>query len=152
MHRRFTACAEEVVSRFQLATEVSTAVDAKDQALVVAIMASQMFLAIANDPVTRKLMLYPRILTEAIGESQRDFLTENLANGMASERFQPDLMIETLEPVVTWGFTGLVIAAINRESQNEDSLAWARFLLFNLGLAEPDIQSILTQLRKLTAE
>ena len=117
----------------------------RDEALVVATMAYRVFQDIARDPVTRRLVRHPKILSEAIAESQRDYLTANLARGLATGRLQPVLRVESLEPIVSWGFVGLVMASIERESQLEDGLAWTRFVLHNFGLEASEISLLLDQ-------
>ncbi len=116
--------------------------EGRDEAVVVATMAYRVFLDIARDPVTERLTDYPNILSEAIAESQRDYLTLNLARGLAGNRLRPALPLESLEPVLAWGFVGLVIASIGRASQEEDARAWAAFVLQNFGLEEPEVRGI----------
>ena len=122
----------------------------RDEALVVATMAYRVFLDIAQDPVTERLMHHPKILSEAIAESQRDYMTANLARGLASHRLQPALPVESLEPIMAWGFVGLVTASIGRDSQAQDGLAWARFVLHNFGLGEAEIQRLLAEVPRWT--
>lgn len=114
-----------------------------DHALIIAIMASEMFRLIALDPITERLIDYPRILSEAVAESQRDHIVANIANGVVAGRFQPQLPTESLEPIVAWGFVGLVMTSIRRQSQCDDSLVWARFLLQNMGIAETEVSELL---------
>ncbi|MDX1733217.1 MAG: TetR/AcrR family transcriptional regulator [Halioglobus sp.] len=114
-----------------------------DEAQVVATMACRMFRAVATDPITGALAQHPGLLNEAITESQRDFLLANLARGLAANRLQPALPVESLEPVMAWGFVGLVLASIARQSEREDSEVWARFVLNNLGIAEAEIDGLL---------
>ncbi len=126
--------------------ELEKCVDANgecDHALVITIMATKVFRAIAEDPLTEKLMLYPRILAEAVEESQRDFIVANVANGLVAGRFSPALPNESLGPITTWSFVGLVMTAINRKSQREDSLVWGEFLLQNLGIHGAEAEAVL---------
>ncbi|MHC6647048.1 TetR/AcrR family transcriptional regulator [Alteromonas sp. HB246098] len=113
-----------------------------DSADVVARMANAMFNSIATDPITEKLTAYPHILNNAITESQRDFLTANIANGVISGRFQPVASPEIAEPITSWGFIGLVIASIHRQSQVPDGMEWARFVLTMLGLSHHEIDAL----------
>jgi AcrR family transcriptional regulator len=114
-----------------------------DHALVISTMASQMFRLIAMDPITERLIDYPRILSEAVAESQRDYMLANIANGVVAGRFKPSLPTESLEPIIAWGFVGLVATSIRRKSQEVDSLVWARFVLQNLGVAETEANDLL---------
>lgn len=113
-----------------------------DYADVVASMASAMFHSIANDPITEKLTAHPHILNSAITESQRDFLTANIANGVMTGRFQPMTSPDIAEPITSWGFIGLVIASIGRQSQAQDGIEWARFILTMIGLSHEEINAI----------
>ena len=81
---------------------------------VIAKLASNMFQLIALDPMTAQLVDYPRILCEAVAESQRDHLLANLASGVVTGRLRPSLAPESLEPIVTWGFVGLAVTSIGR--------------------------------------
>lgn len=117
----------------------------RDEALAVALMATRVFTDIAQDPITASLMQYPQMLNEAIAESQRDFITANIARGLVANRLRPALPVESLEPIIAWAFLGLVITSIGRNSQAEDSQAWAHFVLQNLGLDETEIPAILDQ-------
>ncbi len=117
--------------------------DKCDHALVISTMASQMFRLIAMDPITERLIDYPRILSEAIAESQRDYMLANIANGVVAGRFKPSLPTDSLEPIIAWGFVGLVGTSIRRKSQQVDSLVWARFVLQNLGVAETEANELL---------
>ncbi len=121
----------------------------KDHALIIATMAAQIFQLISLDPITKKLMRYPRILNEAITDSQRDSLAIHITEGMASGQFKPSVSVETLEPIISWGFLGLAITAIERNSQITDSYIWAGFLLQNLGLKAEVIESLLVQINAL---
>lgn len=120
-----------------------------DHALVLAIMASQMFRLISMDPVTEKLLDYPRILSEAVAESQRDYIVANIASGMAAGVFNPLIPVESLEPIVAWGFVGLVVSSIPRDSQEADSLVWTQFMLHNLGLNEHVTGELLARLARI---
>ena len=113
-----------------------------DSADIVASMASAMFQSIANDPITEKLTAHPHILNNAITESQRDFLTANIANGVMTGRFQPMTSPQIAEPITSWGFIGLIIASIGRQSQAEDATEWARFILTMIGLSHQEIDEV----------
>lgn len=118
----------------------------RDEARVLAAMASRVFLAIAEDPLTARLVHHPKILSEAIEESQRDYITTNLILGLESNRLHPVFPLESMAPILTWGFVGLVIAAIERGTQEADSLVWARFVLYNFGLGEMEIADLTREL------
>ncbi len=131
------------VSKDTLESELSKNTD---HAKIIAFMASQMFCKISYDPITHKLSTHPKILCEAIAGSQRDSIQENVAKGVMAGRFTPSLSVDAIEPILTWGFLGLVLTAIQRSSQAADSVQWASFILQNLGIdsvqATKIIQSI----------
>lgn len=116
--------------------------DAVDHALVIATMAARMFLLIAGDPVTGKLICYPRILHEAVTYSQLSFIRANISDGLAAGRFRTTLPAESMESIRSWGFVGLVTASIERGSQHTDCAVWANFVLQSLGLDDTDAISV----------
>ena len=140
---RFAAHARELEQSLGLPSPEDAAAGDSDHALFIAKLASHMFRLIALDPITEQLIDYPRILSEAIADSQRDHLLAHLANGVVSGRLKPSLLPESLEPIVAWGFVGLVVTSIRRKSQEADSLTWGSFLLQNLGIAEPEAKALL---------
>lgn len=107
--------------------------------------AVQVFNQIAGDPVTRQLINYPRLLAEAVAESQREFLLQDFIEGLAQGRFKPLIAIEVMQPVLLWGFVGLVIQTINQNRGAEQGRAWARVMLSNLGVAQEEIDHLLQQ-------
>ena len=114
-----------------------------DHALIIANLATKMFLLIAKDPMTEQLVDYPRILSEAVAESQRDHMLAHLANGVVAGRLKPSLLPESLEPILAWGFVGLAVTSIRRKSQEADSLVWGSFLLQNLGISATEASELL---------
>ncbi len=142
LKHRFASYADEFKQSLDIVPEGQQA-GRYDPALMVAHMAPQMFLLIALDSLTETLIDYPRLLAEAVADSQRDHMVSNLANGLASGRFKPALPVEALEPILSSGFIGLVSASIQRKSQAEDSQAWARFVLMNLGISGQEAGELL---------
>jgi AcrR family transcriptional regulator len=142
---RFTDQADQIALSLNFDISEREAEDC-DHALIRANMASQMFRSVAMDPVAATLTDYPRILSEAIAESQRDRIEENLAKGLLAGRFKPSLPTESLEPILAWAFVGLVVTSIRRKSQHSDSLVWARFVLQNLGISDADAGELLKRI------
>jgi AcrR family transcriptional regulator len=116
---------------------------AGDPAGIIATLASAMFRLIALDPLTARLIDHPRILSDAVAESQRDHMLANIAEGVVAGRFKPCLPPESLEPIIAWGFVGLVATSIPRKSQQADSLLWARFVLQTLGICDEEASDLL---------
>lgn len=144
LQSRFAVYAEEIKQSLGL-PEAESDSDSQDPGLIVAAMAPRMFRQVALDPVTEQLIDQTSLLSEAVADSQRDHVVENLANGLVSGRFQPALPPESLEPILAAGFIGLVTASIKRKNQQEDSLAWGRFVLQNLGVSEQEAGELLKQ-------
>ena len=140
--KRYTDHAEELEQSLDLPPPDDSSGE-WDHALVIAKLASNMFRLIALDPITAQLIDYPRILSDAVAESQRDHLLAHLANGVVAGRLQPSLLPESLEPIVAWGFVGLVVTSIRRNSQEADSLIWSSFLLQNLGISDTEASALL---------
>ena len=137
---RYEIYAQEQVQRIEY--ENHSIADNIDSAEIVAQMANALFQSIANDQVTKQLIQFPHILNNAITESQRDFLTANIASGVLTGRFEPILAHEVAQPITSWGFIGLVIASIARKSQLNDGREWARYVLTMLGLTQEQIQCL----------
>ena len=114
-----------------------------DPARTIAILASGMFRLIALDPITAQLINHPRMLSHAVAESQRDHMLANIAEGVVAGRFKPCLPPESLEPIMAWGFVGLVAASIPRQTQQADSLLWARFVLQCMGICDEEADDVL---------
>ncbi len=144
LQSRFAAYAEEIKQSLTL-PDAESGSDSHDPGLMVAAMAPRMFRQVALDPVTEQLIDQTSLLSEAVADSQRDHVVENLANGLAKGRFNPALPPESLEPILAAGFIGLVTASIKRKNQKEDSLAWGRFVLQNLGVSEQEASELLKQ-------
>lgn len=142
LKKRYAEHAEELEQSLGLPLPQDSS-GAWDHALVIAKLASNMFRLIALDPMTEQLIDYPRILSDAVAESQRDHLLAHLANGVVAGRLKPSLPPESLEPMVAWGFVGLVVTSIRRKSQEADSKIWGSFLLQNLGISATEASELL---------
>lgn len=145
---QFKTYADEVDSQaHQARVDLNQAPTGDKKAL--AIMASHMFQLIANDPITLKLSQHPDMLNEAITESQRDSMMANVAKGVMSGAFQPSLPVNTLEPIISWGFMGLMFESIARGTQIKDSYEWAHFVLKNLGINDIEIMDLISDIKTL---
>lgn len=142
LRKRYAEHAEELEQSLDLPLPEDSP-GAWDHALVIATLASNMFRLIALDPMTEQLIDYPRILSDAVADSQRDHLLAHLANGVVAGRLKPSLPPESLEPMVAWGFVGLVVTSIRRKSQEADGRIWGSFLLQNLGISATEASELL---------
>ena len=98
----------------------------------------------ARDPLTRKLVDRPRFLAKASLESQGDFIARDFSEGVAQGRFKFAVNTESLMTIINWSYVGMLITAINQDSIDETSVEWARFLLFNLGIAQDEIEGLIS--------
>jgi len=105
--------------------------------------AIEVFNQIVGDPVTRQLIDYPRLLAEAVAESQREFLIQDFIEGLSQGRFKPYNALDVMQPVLLWGFVGLVIETISQDRGEGQGAAWARFILYNLGIDPLEIEQLL---------
>jgi AcrR family transcriptional regulator len=115
----------------------------EDPAKVFAAVAMEVFDKIASDPVTKQLAHHPRILIDAVGESQQEFFIQDLARGLELGRFKPSMPPEVLEPIINWGFVGLIIKTIESEDPVDRKAAWAYFVLEHLGIQEEKIHELI---------
>ncbi len=123
----------------------------EDQAIALTISAMAVFNRVSSDPITERLTMYPRLLIDAIRESQRDFITPTVINGVEQERFSSSLPLEAVDALISWGFVGLVLENIAQPDSDDHSTVWAHYLLQNLGVKQEDIGSIIDTARDNTA-
>jgi len=115
-----------------------------DPARAVTCSAIAVFNRVLEDPATAQLAGYPRLLAEAIEDSQSELVAVDVAEGLAQDRFKPCIAPQALTTVLLWGFVGLVIDSINRDEREGRGDVWATFVLHNLGLAPDDIARLLS--------
>jgi AcrR family transcriptional regulator len=115
-----------------------------DRAESVARSSLRVFTAMASDPLTRKLVDRPRFLARAIAESQGEFLVRDFTEGVMQGRFTFAVSTESLATILNWSYVGMLITAINQDSIDENSLEWVRFLLFNLGIPQDEIEGLIS--------
>lgn len=102
----------------------------------------RLFKAMANDPLTRQLVDRPRVLAQAIAESQREFLVRDFTEGVMQGRFKFVVSLENMGTAMNWGFVGMLIFAINNETVDATSVEWAKLVLLNLGIPAEEIQDL----------
>lgn len=138
---------EAMTERFRAYGEIAQAQlseqQCNDAVMAVAAMAGAVFTQVASDPMTAQIIQNPRILFEAVTNSQRDFIMANLVHGVISQELNPSLPVESLEPILGWGFIGLVIKAIESNSQDSEGKNWAQFVLQNFGVSEERVKQVL---------
>jgi AcrR family transcriptional regulator len=93
----------------------------------------RVFTAMARDPLTRKLVDRPRFLAKAIAESQGEFMVRDFTEGIMQGRFKFAVSMESLTTILNWSY-----------SIDEASLEWTRFLLFNLGIPQDEIEGLIS--------
>ena len=114
-----------------------------DRAKSVARSTLRVFKAMANDPLTKQLVDRPRLLAQAISESQGEFLVKEFTEGVMQDRFKFAITPETLATTLNWSYVGMLISAIHQESVEETALEWTRFLLVNLGIQHDEIEGLI---------
>jgi AcrR family transcriptional regulator len=118
--------------------------DTPDRAESVARSTLRVFTAMARDPLTRKLIDKPRFLASAIADSQAEFMARDFAEGIVQGRFKFAVSMESMAIVLNWSYVGMLITAINQDSIEETRLEWTRYLLFNLGIPENEIEGLIS--------
>lgn len=108
--------------------------------------AFKVFKDISQDPLTKRLVKHPQLLADAVAESQGKFIHQDLANGIEAGLFNPIAAVEVLDPIILWGFIGLVMKAVANPDANISGLDWTQVILYNLGLNAKQIESALEQL------
>jgi AcrR family transcriptional regulator len=117
-----------------------------DRRVSIATSAANLFKSMAKDPLTRQLVDRPSLLVQAIVDSQWDLMVNDLTEGLGQGHFKFTSSLESLVTLLTWGFTGLLIQAIQRDSIDLTCWEWCRLLLLNLGVDAADIQEILDRI------
>ena len=118
--------------------------EGRDRAESLVMSTLRVFKAMAGDPFTRQLVDRPRLLAQANAESQGEFFLRDLTEGTAQGRFKIAVSLDSLSTALNWSYVGLLISAINQDSAEETSLDWARLLLFNLGIEQDEIESLMS--------
>jgi AcrR family transcriptional regulator len=114
-----------------------------DRAVALTISATEVFLAVARDPFTKELVDRPRLLIQALIDSQYDFIVAELAGGIDQGRFKFVTSLEQTITLLLWGKVGLLTSAINNGSMETVCRDWCRLLLLNVGIAPDEIESII---------
>jgi len=101
------------------------------------------FNKMAKDPVTQELTDQPQLLAEAIAASQGEHLAEDYLNGLEQGAFKAVNSAEVISSITLWGFVGLLIDTIDQHKSEEQGTSWARFVLFNLGVEQGEIERLI---------
>ena len=115
----------------------------RDRAISITRSTSEVFTAMANDPLTRQLVDRPRVLAQAIAASQAELLVRDLEEGMNQGRFKLVISMENLANTMMWAYVGMLIKAINEDDIGSTCDDWCRLVLLNLGIDAEEIDSIL---------
>ncbi|BFM18127.1 hypothetical protein R50073_43100 [Maricurvus nonylphenolicus] len=124
----------------------------EDQAVALTVSAMAVFTQVSADPVTAQLVKYPRLLIEAVRESQREFIMHTTLKGLEQQRFSTAIPPETLDALISWGFVGLVLENITQPSNTDRSTVWAHFILQNLGIPQDEIEPIINAARGISSQ
>lgn len=108
---------------------------------------AEVFDSITKDPITKRLIPYPRLLADAIEQSQQEFLYRDLASGFMSGKFRPTTPVNALKPIIHWGFVGLVIDTVSNPNSQNTGLDWSKVMLFNLGVSSENIEQIFARFK-----
>ncbi len=127
----------------QYATAAATSDERhNDPALTLTLSASQVFNQVVADPVTRQLVNYPQVLFEAVNESQKEYVLQDIVSGLSKGRFNPPSSIDIIGAVLSWGFVGLIIESVRESNLEQRGAAWARIMLHNLGVNQEEINAL----------
>lgn len=116
-----------------------------DRAVAIAISGSKLFQAVARDPFTRQLVDRPRLLIQALVDSQYEFMVRELTDGIDQGRFKFITNMEHTFTLLIWGKVGLITSAINQQSVDTACRDWCRLLLLNVGIPAEEIEAVLNQ-------
>ncbi|MEM1114229.1 MAG: TetR/AcrR family transcriptional regulator [Pseudomonadota bacterium] len=117
-----------------------------DRASSLARSALRVFRAMAADPLTRQLVDRPRLLAQAIAESQGEFIVRDLTEGVMQGRFSFVIPPERLATMLNWSYVGMLINAVNDDEIEETARDWVRFVLVNLGIAAAEADELVAAL------
>lgn len=110
--------------------------------------AIEVFEYITNDPITKKLIPYPRMLADAVEQSQQEFIYRDLAAGFMLGKFKPIIPINVLKPILHWGFVGLIIDTVSNPDTTNSGTDWSRVMLHNLGVDNQEIEEVVSQFQQ----
>ncbi|CAA0079549.1 Uncharacterised protein [Zhongshania aliphaticivorans] len=139
---RYVDYAEELNQLLKITLGLKEEINA-DPALIITTMATGMFQRVVSDPLTEQLLLYPQILKEVVAENKLSYLISTVKRELILERCNPQLPIKSLESILYWGFVGLVVDSITRNTQKVDKLTWGRFVLQTLGIDQAEHEQLL---------
>ena len=114
-----------------------------DRAVALAMSAANLFEAVARDPFTKELVERPRLLIQALIDSQYDFMVKDVGEGIDQGRFKFVSNLEQTLTLLIWGLVGLLTSAINKDSADDSCRDWCRLLLLNVGIPAEEIEGIL---------
>ena len=118
----------------------------QDRRLSIAKSGLSIFKAMAHDPLTAQLLNKPTLLVQAVSDSQGDFLIADLTEGVKQGHFNFIMSLDSLVSALTWGFTGLLIYAVNNDSVETTGIEVCKFTLLNIGLSHQEIESVISQI------
>ncbi|MEZ5573825.1 MAG: TetR/AcrR family transcriptional regulator [Halioglobus sp.] len=116
-----------------------------DRAVALATSAANLFKAVARDPFTRALVERPRLLIQALIDSQYDFMVKDVGEGIEQGRFKFVSNLEQTLTLLIWGLVGLLASAIAKDSVDASCRDWCRLLLLNVGIPAEEIEDIVTK-------
>ena len=83
---------------------------------------------------------YTYLTTDELSE----FMVRDFTEGVMQGRFKFAVSAESLMTILNWSYVGMLITAINQDSIDETRLEWVRFLLFNLGIPQDEIEGLVS--------
>lgn len=137
--QRFTQYVEEVTSKEERLKNPITSLSNS---------AYKVFEDISGDPITKKLVTHPQLLADAVAESQGDFIHFDLENGIEAGVFKPIAERQILDPIILWGFLGLIMQAVIKPEADISGLDWTQVILHNLGLSANQIEKALGKIER----
>jgi len=117
-----------------------------DEALVVATSTQYVMAALVKEPVVRCLADRPRMLSAALFSAIGEFVRRDMESGIQGGRFDPPLTGKPLDNMMRWSLVGLLIEAMDAESDfNECLLGYSRLFLTMLGLESEEARKVSLQ-------
>lgn len=117
-----------------------------DEALVVATSTQFVMSALVKEPVVRCLVDRPRMLSAALFGAVGEFVKRDAESGISSGRFDPPLTGKPLDNMMRWSLVGLLIEAMDAESDfNECLMGYSRLFLTMLGLESAEAHKVSLQ-------
>ncbi len=113
--------------------------DSPDPAVVVATHGRAVLSGLVEEPVTRRLVDYPKLLATALQQAISEFALRDINAGIEQGRFQRSMSEQLLNSILIWSLVGLLIECHELNLSTDELMsAYAITVLTNLGISREE--------------